>query len=247
MQISQNLLYEYQLLLLGRIPSIQPDLFDGEAKQKENAALDIVRYAVENILRWTPKEMAAKFNGEVIDRLKLTKIVSYIAFPPEADKKRDYFVYAHKLYPDIIPMDLYTLTILTYNNVHDKHLVKFPKGFFDDNLGRTRALLCMNYALAKDGMFRTKQELYKTFTETTGAQFIQKHRLDLARRLSWESPLDFIHEALSINDRDEVWYHYYKLHMKIRQARKEQEEAENGKNRRSATGRTSRRKNIDAE
>ena len=32
MQISQNLLYEYQLLLLGRIPSIQPDLFDGEAK-----------------------------------------------------------------------------------------------------------------------------------------------------------------------------------------------------------------------
>ena len=96
-------------------------------------------------------------------------------------------------------------------------------------------------------MFRTKQELYKTFTETTGVQFIQRHRLDLARRLSWESPLDFVHEALSINDRDEMWYHYYKLKMKIRQVQKEQDETNGGKNRRSVTERTSRRKNIDAE
>jgi hypothetical protein len=78
-------------------------------------------------------------------------------------------------------------------------------------------------------------------------QFIQKHRLDLARRLSWESPLDFVHEALSINDRDEMWYHYYKLKMKIRQVQKEQEEAESGKNRRSATGRAPKRKQNSAE
>ena len=218
MRISKNLLYEYQLLLLGRIPAIQPDLFDGESKQKERAALEIVRYAVEKLLRWTPQEMAAKFNGEVIERMKLTKIVSYINFPPEADKKRDYFVYAHKLYPTIVPMDLYTLTILTYNNVHERHLVKFPKGFFDDNLGRTRALLCMNYALVRDGKFHSKQEMYKTFAESAGVQFIQAHRLDLARRLSWEHPLDFMHESLSKHDRDEVWYHYYKLKLKMKQA-----------------------------
>lgn len=217
MKISQNLLYEYQLLLLGRIPSIQPDLFDGEARQKEKAALDIIRYAVENLLRWTPKEMAAKFDEDVIQKMKLTKVVSYVPFPPEADKKRDYFVYAHKLYPDIIPMDLYTLTILTYNNVHEKHLVKFPKGFFDDNLGRARALMCMNYALSRDGNFQSKQELYRMFTETSGMQFIQKHRLDLARRLSWENAIDFVHESLSRNDRDEMWYHYYKFRMKCRQ------------------------------
>jgi hypothetical protein len=223
MNISQNLLYEYQLLLLGRIPSIQPDLFDGEAKQKEKCALDIVRYAVEQLLRWSPKEMAAKFNADVIARLKLTKIVSYISFPPEADKKRDYFVYAHKLYPEIIPMNLYTLTILTYNNVHEKHLVKFPKGFFDDNLGRTRALLCMNYALAKDGKFQSIQELYKAFTETSGVQFIQRHRLDLARRLSWEYPIDFVRESLSRNDRDEMWHHYYKFLAKRKQVLKEME------------------------
>jgi hypothetical protein len=244
MQISQDLLYEYQLLLLGRIPSIQPDLFDGEARQKERAALDIVRYAVENLLRWSPKEMAAKFNDEVITRLKLTKIVSYITFPPEADKKRDYFVYAHKLYPHIIPMNLYTLTILTYNNVHEKHLVKFPKGFFDDNLGRTRALLCMNHALSSDRTVRTKQELYKMFTETTGMQFIQRHRLDLARRLSWETPLDFMHESLAPNDRDEMWYHYYKLKMKMRQVQKEMEGAGGGKGR-AAGNKSSRKPKTD--
>lgn len=227
MTISANLLYEYQLLLLGKIPSIQPDLFDGEARQKEKAALDIVRYAVENLLRWSPKEMAAKFNAEVIARMKLNKIVSYIIFPPEADKSRDYFVYAHKLYPTQITMDLYTLTILTYNKVHQKHLVKFPKGFFDDNLGRTRALLCMNHALSRDGNFTTKRELYKAFTETTGAQFIQRHRLDLARRLSWEYPIDYVHEALAKNDRDETWYHYYKLKSIYKQTLKAME-ADNG-------------------
>lgn len=224
MTISQNLLYEYQLLLLGKIPSIQPDLFDGEPKQKEKAAIDIVRYAIEQLLRWTPKEMAAKFNKEVITKLKLTKIISYISFPPEADKKRDYFVYAHKLYPNIIPMDLYTLTILTYNKVHQKHLVKFPKGFFDDNLGRTRALLCMNYALTRDGQFSSKSDLYKAFTETRGSQFIQKHRLDLARRLSWEHPIDYAHEALARNDRDDMWYNYYKLWYLYKQTEKKFDE-----------------------
>lgn len=220
MTISQNLLYEYQLLLLGRIPAIQPDLFEGEAKQKEKAALDIIRYAVEQLLRWTPKEMATKFNKEVINRLKLNKIVSYVIFPPEADKTRDYFVYAHKLYPTIIPMDLYTLTLLTYNKVHQKHLVKFPKGFFDDNLGRTRALLCMNYALSTNGRFGSKRELYKAFTEGSGMHFIQQHRLELARRLSWEHPIDYVHDALSRNDRDEMWYHYYKFAMLYQQTKR---------------------------
>lgn len=221
--ITQNLLYEYHRLLLGNIPSIQPDLFDGEPQQKERAALDIIKYAVEVILRWSPKEMAAKFNQEVINRLKLNKIVSYVSFPPEADKKRDYFVYAHKLYPDVIKLDLYTLTILTYNNVHEKHLVKFPKGFFDDNLGRTRALLCMNHALSRDGNFTSKQDLYKAFTETSGAQFIQRHRLDLARRLSWELPIDYVHESLAQNDRDEMWYHFYRFKVKCKQYQKEQQ------------------------
>lgn len=229
MSVSQNLLYEYQLLLLGKIPSIQPDLFDGEPQQKEKAAIEIVRYAVEQLLRWTPKEMAAKFNKEVIMQLKLNKIVSYITFPPEADKHRDYFVYAHKLYPNVIPMDLYTLTILTYNKVHQKRLVKFPKGFFDDNLGRTRALLCMNHALAKDGNFSSKKELYKAFTETAGTQFIQKHRLDLARRLSWELPIDYVHDALSKNDRDEMWYHYYKFHLLMKLAQRDSEDSVDSK------------------
>jgi hypothetical protein len=229
MRISQNLLYEYQLLLLGKIPSIQPDLFEGEAKQKEKAALDILRYAVEQLLRWSPQEMAAKFNGDVITKLKLTKIVSYVIFPPEADKKRDYFVYAHKLYPHIIPMDLYTLTILTYKNVHERRLVKFPKGFFDDNLGRTRALLCMNHALSIDGHFTSKRELYKTFSETAGAQFIQKHRLDLARRLSWSNPIDFVHEALPLNDRDEMWRHYYKFLVTRKALQKEIDDARKAK------------------
>lgn len=230
MNISKNLLYEYQLLLMGQIPSIQPDLFDGEPKQKEQAALSIIKYAVENLLRWTPKEMASKFNSEVIAKMKLNKIVSYVVFPPEADKTRDYFVYAHKLYPDKIPMNLYTLTVLTYNKVHQKHLVKFPKGFFDDNLGRTRALLCMNYALSRDGNFSSKKELYKAFTETTGAQFIQRHRLDLARRLSWEYPIDYVHESLSQNDKDEMWYHYYKFKAIMRQTQKSMEAESNDKN-----------------
>ena len=217
MGISRNLLYEYHMLLVGNIPAIQPDLFVGEAKQKEAAALDIIRYAVERLLRWGPREMAAKFNGDVIKQLKLTKIVSYVIFPPEADRKRDYFVYAHKLYPDIISMDLYTLTILTYRNVHEKHLVKFPKGFFDDNIGRTRALMCLNYALATDGHFDSKQDMYRAFAETEGVQFIQRHRLDLARRLSWESNIDYLHDALARNDRDEMWRHYYKFTQKCKQ------------------------------
>lgn len=228
-----NLIYEYQRLLLGRATSIPPEFFNGEPEWREKTALDILKYAIECLLRWTPEEAASKLNEEVLKKMKLNKIVAYISFPPGATKNRDYFVYVHKLYPDKIPFNLKTLTLLTYHNVHESRMLKFPKGFFDDNLGRTRALLCMNYALYTDGKYKNAEEIYKTFSSTEGTKFINQHRLGLARRVSWNTDLEYAHDALADNDKDEVLFQYYKWKMSVdayKKAKRKKNEKKNAKN-----------------
>ena len=48
---------------------------------KEKDALEIVRYAVTRILGWTPQEAMESMTEEIMQQLKLDKIITYIQNP----------------------------------------------------------------------------------------------------------------------------------------------------------------------
>lgn len=209
--MNQNLIWEYNQVLLGRQKTIPAQYFDGDAVQNESLALDVLRYVIECHLRWTPEEMRYKFDQTVIDLFKLSRILSYVQFPPEADKDTDFFVYAHKLYPNRVPIDSRSLTILMYNKVLSGLVSKYPKGFFGDDRGQERACICLHYVLSQRVAFGSLEELYAAFIGDRGARLLRTYKLEVARRNSWQMPVDFLHDALPEEDKEDVLYHYYLL------------------------------------
>ena len=206
-----NAIYAYQLTLLNKYKSVPLSFFDGDTKSNEKTAIAIIRYAVEEHLHWTPEEMRYHFDDKVIKRMKLDKVVTFIQFPPE-NSRTDFYIYAHKLYPDRIPVDFVDSTLRMYNKVISNASAKFPKGFFDDINGRYRAIICLRYVLANVAApFRNQEELYLAFASSSGNSFLQKHRLYKARRLIFDSPVEFLQEALNENERDYFYYGLVKL------------------------------------
>lgn len=64
-----------------------------------NIIREVLRYAVEEILCWTPEEMAVKFDGNVISRLHLDPVTRKVRFPNDLDRDRHTFYYADFAYP----------------------------------------------------------------------------------------------------------------------------------------------------
>ena len=201
------ILHEYQKLLLGNSHQISPRIFGLSPIAAEKGSIAIIRYVVEELLEWTPDQMRYHFTPEIISHFKLERFINCIQLPPETTRD-DTFVYAHKLYPNIIKLNRRELSILMFNRVMAGKIQKFPKGFFDDELGRERAVYCLNYALSEYENFKSVDDLYEAFTGESGRKIIRKYRLENALRKIFGSPLEYLHESLSPEDRDETLYHY---------------------------------------
>lgn len=84
---------------------------------------EILRYAVEQILCWTPEEMADRFTNELIARLHLRDVVVKIPFPADLNRDVDTFYYADFLYPGSCierrkeaALKYYTANVITVNS-----------------------------------------------------------------------------------------------------------------------------------
>jgi hypothetical protein len=74
-------------------------------EDKHAMAITVFKYAVEDLLKWTPEMTRDNMNAELIKYMKLDSIYRFLEFPSELVKSRDYFYIAHILYPDRIKYD----------------------------------------------------------------------------------------------------------------------------------------------
>ena len=84
--ISKDLMLEYDELLLGNRTTLPQSFFstNGSAANEQNA-LDLMRYAFETYLKWTPFELCDWLTWDILILLKLKYVMKYIRFPPELD------------------------------------------------------------------------------------------------------------------------------------------------------------------
>jgi hypothetical protein len=59
--------------------------------------------------------------------------------------------------------------------------------------------------------FANTEEIYKFFASSKGPKLLKKYRLNVACVTMFDHPIDFLHEALPKEQRDEFWYRYYKF------------------------------------
>lgn len=120
------IIYEYQEKLLGNAKAIPSQNFVVKA-QGELRAKKVLKYAVEKLLRWSPEQMAARFNGDIIKKMKLEDIICWIPFPIELDPTKDYYYYAYYLYPKKITFDFKQQVIFTYRKLLASYLTDEKK------------------------------------------------------------------------------------------------------------------------
>ncbi len=216
LKINVSAIYNYDQILLGNETRFSAHFFEGSsphgANNTKDTALSVLKYAVEDLLRWTPKMMAEYFDGEVIKKMKLQRIIEalYKTVPPQLDKKRDYYWYAHLLYPDEIVIKDEDMTLKTYHDLLENKINKLTKGFLEGDDGEDRIRMCLLYYLGQYYPVTSIRVLYEKFA-MEGNKILDAAKLAGARRNHFDHPIDFLHASLPSSQKDDFLYHYYKF------------------------------------
>ena len=221
----QVLLYEYEQVLLGNKSGFAPYYFKYGTDMPQNYALYIIKFAVEKYLRWDPYDMKNHFNKEISEQMKLEPLMKYIDYPPELNKETDYYYLAALLYPHVIKIDIKELVLKTYKDVLSGQLCKFPKEYLSGTQGMMRASICFQYMLNQHYTFNSIRDIYKFFSEPSGARTLKQYRLNNICNEIYEHPIDYLHESLPRSQQDDYWYHYYRFkvfnNMQVKQYKKQ--------------------------
>lgn len=211
MQMDKGIIYEYEGILLGKKSGFSSYFFTNSDASNEQIALDLIRYAIKVYLRWTPEQVRYHFTWDIVHRLRLESVIKYVRFPPESDEKNNLYILAGKLYPDAIKVDVRELTLLTYKRVLNGDLYKFPKGFFLQNKGINRAIICFQYMLSQYTSFANVKDMYAFFATPKGTKLLKDYKLNAAAIAMFEHPIDFLHVALPPDLKNQLYYNYYRF------------------------------------
>lgn len=206
-----NMIYEYESILLGKKSGFSSFFFNHSDEANERSALELFDYVVKTYLRWTPEQVYNCMSWDIINRLKLDTIMRYIRFPPEMDVRTDLYVIASKLYPDKIKINSREMTLLVYKRVLSGELYKFPKGFFLQNRGINRAIICFQYMLGQYTAFSSVEEMYEFFSTPKGTKLLKQYKLNAVSVAIYEYPIDYLHASLPPEVKSQFYYNYYRF------------------------------------
>lgn len=214
--MQQELIYEYELLLLGKVKTFSGYFFRFSDSQNEKLALSVFRYAFDTYLRWTPEQLSHHLTYDIVSRLKLTSLLKYIKFPPEADKTKDMYPIVAKLYPGKFKENTRDIVARVYRRVLTGDREKFPKEFFDSADGRYKAILCFQLMLNGMAPFKDVRAMYEAFSGASGVKILKQYKLYPVSTGIFEYPIDYLHASLPQKRRSEYFYRYYRFQMKAK-------------------------------
>lgn len=225
---TQEVIYEYEQALLGKKKNIDGDVFRYSSYGNELLALDVFKYAIENIMHWTPDEAYNGLNGKVIDLLRLRHLVKFVSFPPEFDPDKDFYYIVSKIYPDKIKINIKKRTLIMYQQILSGKIKKFPKRFVEGRDGEMRAIFCLKYAIRNYGTFESTEDLYRAFSDSAGIEFLKKVKLYLPCTTLFDYPIDFLHATFSKDEQayNQFIYSMYKFRAYDRQQTRKRKVAE---------------------
>lgn len=199
---------------------------------KENDALAVVRYAVTNILGWTPQEAFVFFNKEVMQKLKLDQACKYIQFPRDLSPNSDYWWIIYKAFPTQVSYEPYQRVLNMYKRLLKGEIKHFPRNVFDGAEGAEYLNSLLHYFISENIPANTVEDLYDAFGHSANiVKELKKAKLFYAYKNKFYSPLDWLHSSLE-DESNSLYYHYQqymdvfeKTSQNIKQKKKEEVEA----------------------
>lgn len=202
------------------------------ASGKEQVALDLLRYAIENILGWTPKEAASGLTSEIAESLCFPEIIRDRVQIPD-DVRDDYRWVVSRIYPKEVRYDLNAATLDMYRAVLTKERKQFPTNFFKNpERGRKRLHILIRYVVSTHFPGDDMESLYRYFAnEAQGAKFLHDVLLYNPYKTVYNTTLEAFHNSLG-DDGVDLYYNVYgyldacgKIMNDIREERKKEKKA----------------------
>lgn len=198
---------------------------------KENDALAVVRYAITNILGWTPQEAFVFFNKEVMQKLKLDQACKYIQFPRDLSPNSDYWWIIYKAFPTQVSYEPYQRVLNMYKRLLKGEIKHFPRNVFDGTEGAEYLNSLLHYFISENIPANTVEDLYDAFGHSANiVKELKKAKLFYAYKNKFYSPLDWLHSSLE-DESNSLYYHYQqymdvfeKTSQNIKQKKKEEVE-----------------------
>ena len=128
--MNKQLLYEYEELMLNKRKMFSNSFFNNTMVSNEANAIEILKFAFEIFLKWTPEEAFRYLTPEIAKKMRFDVLYPYIEFPCEINIEKDLFYLAHLAYPKRNKIDKVALVLKIYQGILSGENKKFPKKFF---------------------------------------------------------------------------------------------------------------------
>ena len=206
----QDLYMEYDDIVIGKRGNYSDRFFGKDKKANMKNALAVIKYALVHYLGWNADAVSENLTYEVMDQMHLLPLMRYIEYPTEYDKTKDFFFLASLLFKDKA-LGFKDKTIHTYECILNGSLAKYPKDYFVGSDGIVRASICLQYLITQEIMWTDINDLYYIFASDTGYDLLKQYRLWNACREVFDTPVDYIHFTLPKEQRDPLFYRYYRF------------------------------------
>lgn len=196
------------------------DFMEKTARAKEEDALAVVRYAITDLLRWTPEEAMNLLTPDIIEKLRFDRVAKYVIYPADInrsdDKKEGYPWMIHRAFPNDTKYDMREQLLKVYEQVRSGKLDQFPRYMFrGEDRDKKLAILLSDY-LAKHVPSSSVEDLYRLFANPTdGNRILRRAKLFYAYKKFYESPLLYLHLSLG-DEADNFYFNFYQYMEAVR-------------------------------
>lgn len=209
-----NFIEEYEEILIGERTDFSQYFFESSVSTQD-LVIECIRYACEDLLNWTPRQVCSLFHARTVDLLKMHLLIQHIDFPLELEKDKNLSYLLHLLYPDLVPFSVKNSVINIYKQILAGK-VQFPRGYATGEEGVAKVCFCLQYAIEHYHPFASVKEMYEFFSSMEGVRFLKKYGLFSLMNLLGLDPLSLLHEALPPNQRDDFYFLYYSFQKKYK-------------------------------
>lgn len=221
---------DYDDSLIGRIPFVDAYNFYGPEAggANERKAVECIRYAIEEILEWTPDDAVQKFDSYMIRIMRLDKLLTYINFPVEVPFGNTRYILS-LLYPGRIRLDNEKLVEETFETVlesarkkkelkgtdAEERLKQFPREYFSGTEGFRRFCCCIKYILENYKPMSSVEEIYSFFCSPQGKRLLYDFRLKVPADQFSIDMLSVIHYITQEEPDSDLFYCFYSFQKEL--------------------------------
>lgn len=191
--VPSKIVDRYKRILNGEQKRFSPYEFEDAQYRKQKVQL-IVRYAIENVKKWTPEQARRELSLEDIKQLKLHLIREYIEPPIEA-KAEDVYYFVEFAYPYLPRLTEKQRALWVYQEVLSGIRRHFPPAYFQSVKGEERAKICVDYMCQHLLQLSDLRELPRLFSKTERAySLLKQYKLKILVDTLYFSPFDMVTE-----------------------------------------------------